>query len=144
MTRLKEDGIHTGDDDRTDAITDIATAFDTLEEALKEIKKDGDYLVHEDLLTVIADARKALDTVDKVVLRVVQNACLANSEDDEPIFVLVARDKFAPETIRKWVELVCWKGGLPEDSEKVADALQIAANMETWAKNNRDGGKVPD
>ncbi len=65
---------------------------------------------------------------------------LRKIDDDEPIFVLRATDKFAPEVIRFWAALLRQANNSPSDKEQ--DALECATEMEDWqAKNDC---KVPD
>jgi hypothetical protein len=65
--------------------------------------------------------------------------CLGRSKPEEPVFVLVARDKAASKVVRYWAALVGPMGGNPE---KVADARHIADLMDQWRAAH--GGKVPD
>jgi hypothetical protein len=65
---------------------------------------------------------------------------LGNSQHDEPVFVLVARDKAASGTVRHWAKRATDLGA-PE--EKVAEALELANQMDAWRAAN-GGGKVPD
>lgn len=64
---------------------------------------------------------------------------LNRSQSDEPVFVLVARDKLAPAVVRVWAEMakaigVSWT--------KTAAAEVLASHMESWARIH--GSKVPD
>lgn len=56
--------------------------------------------------------------------------------EDEPVFLLRAQDKAAPETVRSWVRLAQVKGADPEMTQ---NALAQADAMEAWATK-----KVPD
>lgn len=56
--------------------------------------------------------------------------------DDEPIFVLRAQDRLAPETIDHWVRLARERG---VSAEKIAEAERCADAMAEWP--NR---KLPD
>ena len=49
--------------------------------------------------------------------------CLGKSQDDEPVFVLVARDRYAASTVRKWAETVAHFHGY---SEKIDEAYAVA------------------
>lgn len=60
--------------------------------------------------------------------------CIAKAENDEPIFVLLARDATAPQLIRMWADLRERHG---EDAAVVADARQIADDMGAWRDRNR-------
>ena len=67
---------------------------------------------------------------------------LGHCQDDEPVFVLVGRDKAAPDTIRRWavyaVRLGC------DNPEKIAGAFRVADDMEKWQKQHSQSAKVPD
>ncbi len=54
---------------------------------------------------------------------------LANCDDDEPIFVLVGRDRFASMLVRMWA-VMCRQHGVPE--EKCAEAEEVAQAMDKW------------
>lgn len=56
------------------------------------------------------------------------SCCLQKANDDEPIFVLLARDLTAPETIAKWVALNI---GI-QPFEKLYSALKTAEQMMDW------------
>lgn len=55
--------------------------------------------------------------------------CYANARPDEPMFVLLGRDKHAPEVVRLWAALRRRDG---EPPDKVAEALTCAAAMESY------------
>jgi len=56
-------------------------------------------------------------------------SCINQSQDDEMVFVLCARDPSAPAAVREWAKQYQQRGGRPE---KVAEALQAATRMEEW------------
>lgn len=56
--------------------------------------------------------------------------CYAKAEPDEPLFVLLARDKHAPTLIWLWATLRELDG---EDPAKVHEALQSVTEMLDWA-----------
>jgi hypothetical protein len=60
--------------------------------------------------------------------------CYANAEPDEPMFVLLARDKDAPLLVRLWAELRMRAG---EDPDKVHEALICAYHMEDWREGRK-------
>lgn len=62
---------------------------------------------------------------------------MANTAADEDVFPLVARDKFAAETVRFWCGLAEDDGRVPGD--KIADALACAYRMEQFPDK-----KTPD
>ncbi|MBX3488889.1 hypothetical protein [Parvibaculum sp.] len=53
--------------------------------------------------------------------------CYAAAEPDEPIFVLLGRDRHAPSLVRLWALARMREG---EDEAKVQEALQCAAAMD--------------
>jgi hypothetical protein len=67
--------------------------------------------------------------------------CYHNAEADEPMFVLLARDPSAPETVRMWANLrehLIYSGKKPEsDRAMIEEALACADAMEEWRKKNR-------
>ncbi len=63
--------------------------------------------------------------------------CYANAAPDEPMFVLLGRDKHAPTLVRLWAIL---RAGEGEDEEKVAEAHACAKAME---KHQLALGKKP-
>lgn len=67
------------------------------------------------------------------------DACLQKAADDEPIFVLRAKDKHAPHVVRLWASLAR-ETGCP--GEKLREAQELAQKMEAWA--GQHGSKFPD
>jgi len=59
--------------------------------------------------------------------------CYANAEPDEPMFVLLGRDKHAPTLVWLWGTLRELDG---EDATKVAEARACAAAMMKWAHDH--------
>lgn len=57
--------------------------------------------------------------------------CYANAADDEPMFVLLGRDRHAPVLVRLWALL---RARDNEDEEKLEEALACAANMEAYSR----------
>lgn len=67
--------------------------------------------------------------------------CYEHAEDDEPMFVLLARDEIAPYLVRRWAQLhksqrLHLRRG--EYDTKELEALDCAAAMEAWRKEHRD------
>lgn len=58
-----------------------------------------------------------------------QDSCLSNVKPGEPIFVLRAQDKLAPELIRDWAIKAHINGA---SDDKVNEALATANAMEDW------------
>lgn len=61
--------------------------------------------------------------------------CYANAEDDEPMFILLARDVQAPTLVRRWAHQRAELG--TADAAKVQEALDCADAMEKWRLENR-------
>ncbi len=64
--------------------------------------------------------------------------CYANAADDEPMFILLARDIAAPEIVERWAtarEALIKSGVKPEaDHAMVAEALACAEAMRDWRR----------
>jgi hypothetical protein len=65
--------------------------------------------------------------------------CLGRCHDDEPVFVLVGRDRAAPLAIRTWAMFAQLLGS---PRRKVRQALADVTIFECWQKER--GSKVPD
>lgn len=68
-----------------------------------------------------------------------KDGCLSRAADDEPVFVLRAKDIVAPAAVRGWCELAAVAGA---GEAKLMEAIQVAEDMMAWQKEN--GFKVPD
>lgn len=74
--------------------------------------------------------------------------CLGRSADDEPVFILVGRDRLAASIVRTWAHQF-WNarvnaGTLDARAQsKYDEALALATRMDAW-REAHDGGKVPD
>ena len=66
--------------------------------------------------------------------------CLGRSQDDEPVFVLCARDALATSTIQDWVRRATTAH---VNERKITDALVLGNEMDAWRRAH-GGGKVPD
>lgn len=55
--------------------------------------------------------------------------CYANAEPDEPMFVLLGRDRGAPAVVEMWCAMAEFLG---TDPEKIAEARQCAKHMREW------------
>lgn len=64
------------------------------------------------------------------------DSCLSKVRDDEPIFVLRARDPFAAMCVEQWASLA-YHAGVNKD--KVDGAMQIVKMMIHWKEK-----KIPD
>ena len=68
------------------------------------------------------------------------DSCLQKAGNDEPIFVLRSKDKFAPLIVEFWANLVeAANGG---EIPKSVEAFELANKMRDWQKIN--GCKSPD
>lgn len=65
--------------------------------------------------------------------------CYKNADPDEPMFILLARDRHAPALVRHWAHMRREQG---ESEEKIAEAIACAAAMEDWRKKNRIPSKL--
>ena len=64
--------------------------------------------------------------------------CLGRSQDDEPVFVLCARDPVAASVVREWAQhyyrVKSVRGALTlEQQKKYAEAIALADRMDEWA-----------
>jgi len=69
-------------------------------------------------------------------------SCLNRAEKDEPMFVLLARDKVAPETIRSWITHRLVSGKNRMDDEKIIEAYKCLHEMEKWRRENDNETKT--
>lgn len=60
--------------------------------------------------------------------------CYAKAEDNETMFVLLARDPSAPHVVRFWADAEEMQGG---DADKIAEARRCADDMERWRAEHR-------
>lgn len=66
----------------------------------------------------------------KVTEKLDRESCFNRALDGEAIFVLLARDITAPETIRFWVRERIMQGKNKEDDAQIVEALNCALLME--------------
>lgn len=66
--------------------------------------------------------------------------CLGRSQDDEPVFVLTARDRIGAQAVRAWAHIAA---AHDVDAGKVRGAFEVADRMDAW-RGAHGGGKVPD
>lgn len=59
--------------------------------------------------------------------------CYANADPDEPMFVLLGRDKHAPALVWLWAVL---RELDQEDAEKVKEARECCVSMIGWANDH--------
>ena len=60
--------------------------------------------------------------------------CYANAGDDEPMFVLLARDLSAPETVRSWARRRVIDGLNAKTDDQILEAFECADAMERWRR----------
>ena len=69
-----------------------------------------------------------------------RDGCFHAAMDDEPMFVLLARDDRAPARVREWAiqrKADISTGKRPEsDMAQVDEAFECADNMEAWREEN--------
>ncbi len=58
------------------------------------------------------------------------DSCLGRAEDDEPLFILRAKDGLSSTTVRAWADYAA-KSGLHE-REKIDEARMCADTMDNW------------
>lgn len=58
------------------------------------------------------------------------NSCFNKAREDEEMFVLLARDKATPNTVRYWVNERITLGLNKPDDPKIVSALAFAARLE--------------
>jgi hypothetical protein len=58
--------------------------------------------------------------------------CYANAEPDEPMFVLLGRDRHAPDLVEEWAGR---REREHEDPAVVSEAMQCAANMRRYRED---------
>lgn len=61
--------------------------------------------------------------------------CYEKAEDDEPMFILLARDPQAPALVDLWASIRETEGN--EDPGKIAEARRLAERMRIWRMNAR-------
>jgi hypothetical protein len=57
--------------------------------------------------------------------------------EEEPLFVIRAKDKLSASMVRQWAEAAAMTGA--HEPEKIQEARQLAEIMETWRQENTDG-----
>lgn len=66
---------------------------------------------------------------------------LGNTAEDEPVFLLVARDRTSSKTVRQWRQNAFDMGC--QNAAKLAEANAVALAMAQW-RDLHGGGKTPD
>ena len=57
--------------------------------------------------------------------------------EDEPLFVIRAKDKLSASMVRQWAEAAAMTGA--HEPEKIQEARELAEIMESWRQENTDG-----
>lgn len=74
--------------------------------------------------------------------------CLGKAADDEPVFVLRAKDRFAPQLVEAWANLVdsatanSIGSAVDKSRAKIKEARGLAHTMRAWQALNTS--KTPD
>jgi hypothetical protein len=68
-----------------------------------------------------------------------EKGTLSKVKEDEPLFVLRARDELAPRVVRFWADVAAIR---EVDPNKIMEARSVANLMEKWTEKN--GSKLPD
>lgn len=74
---------------------------------------------------------KRLDEINR------PGSCLNKAHDDEPIFVIRAKDPVGASTVRQWA-IEAERSGMHGD-DKIADARALAEDMDDWRHDLEDG-----
>lgn len=69
-----------------------------------------------------------------------KHSCLNRAGDDEPVFVLRAKDVLAAQTVRLWASMAA---GTNHSEEQIAEAGMIAKQMEDWRQSLPTAGAMP-
>lgn len=69
------------------------------------------------------------------------NISVPGIPDDEPIFILRAQDKAAPQTINQYAENAIRNGS---DSQHAAGARIVSGDFRKWQEDNPDKVKAAD
>ena len=71
--------------------------------------------------------------------------CYANAEDDEPMFILLARDPLAPILTRLWADLRRANHRIGDSAhEKANEASLVAEAMTEWRKKKQREREITD
>lgn len=60
----------------------------------------------------------------------IESSCFNKAADDEPLFVLRAKDPLAANTVRAWCVIATDSG--QHEPAKIAEARALADSMEAW------------
>lgn len=68
------------------------------------------------------------------------NSCWNKAADDEPLFVLRAKDLLAPKAVKRWAEMALRSN---HEQCKCTDAMLVAYEMEDWYRKNVEWRRQP-
>lgn len=71
----------------------------------------------------------------------VNKGCLGKAADDEPVFVLRAKDAVSIGLIEQWIRVVEAARG---PTEKTREARKVVVEFERWQYTNREIVRMPD
>jgi hypothetical protein len=67
--------------------------------------------------------------------------CLGKADDDEPVFIIRAQNRFAPEIVFSWARWV-WIAGADRESPEIKEAEALFRQMEAWQITHSDRVKL--
>lgn len=62
------------------------------------------------------------------------DSCLNRAGDDEPLFVIRAKDELSSTMVRQWAESAAMTNA--HEPEKIQEARMLAESMENWRKEH--------
>lgn len=68
------------------------------------------------------------------------HSCLNKAEDDEPLFILRAKDLTAPTIISFWVEERIKRGLNERNDPRILEAVSQITNMISWIEKKAERG----
>lgn len=66
-----------------------------------------------------------------------KDSCWNRADNDEPVFVLLGRDRAAPLVVREWIKLRVMSGKNTMEDKQIQDALSIIHKMTDYADYRR-------
>lgn len=139
-------------DGLTDQVKELAGQVAQLTSQVKDYDGQNTTLatLNQELQAQLTEAKNLLadlkavgitqDVVDSPVNLSALRRLLDASEAGEPVFVLRARDRVAPQVVEWWASEAV-KAGVT-NHRKLGQALARAAEMRRWAENH--GNRIPD
>lgn len=65
------------------------------------------------------------------------NSCFNRAKDDEPVFVILARDVTAPYVINSWINRRLATGKNKSKDKQIREARELAVEAENWFDQNK-------